>query len=931
MTNAEPTGNPLDELAEEFARRWREGEQPSVEEYADRFPQWAEDIRELLPAVLMMEQLKPRREGETPTGPGPPVLGPVPERLGDYRILREIGRGGMGVVYEGEHEALRRRVAIKVLAAHLVPSETLRARFRREAQAAARLHHTNIVPVFGVGEQDGCCFYVMQLIAGTGLGRESTPVDHRAVARIGVQVADALAYAHSQGVLHRDIKPTNLLLDQRGAVWVTDFGVAKFVEDATLTQVGEFVGTLRYMPPERLLGQSDARGDVYGLGVTLYELLAGRPAFPDATPHQLIRLITHADLPGLRKLDPSIPADLETVVLKGAARDPAHRYATAAELADDLRRFLDDRPVVARRVSAAEQLWRWCRRNRVVASLSAAAFGLLLITSAVSVTAYLRTAAANRDKDTANESMQRALGSEQAQRERAEKTSRSALEALNRLYQRFAPYRTVVTPGLSTDGSGREDVEVAAQPVLSPEAVPLLEELLGFYEQLAREGGENPDLQAQAAEANQRIGDIRQRLGDYEPAVAAYQKAVQLYTRGPADSPAEANRLALARTYNELGRILLVVQRTDEGRAALGRALALLTEAPMKLAKRPEYRYELARTYYFEARPPMALTPPPPPRGRRGGPGRGPRDPGEFGRGGPGMGPREPGDFGPGGPPLLIGGGPPPRPAGERLASQRAIAILEPLVKQHPTVPEYRHLLACCCRDQPPDRVVEGPVPMGAHAQRAIDILRKLVKDFPKAPDYRYDLCETLTRVSFPGLPGAPVPPAAAKKLLDQALTLAAGLVAESPNVPPYRAVDARVHEKLGMVLQRMNQTGDAEKEFRRAVGRQAGLVKRHPEVPAYGYGLARMEASLAQLLSDRGRWADARAMLEASAGRLEALVKENPQPRFPRQLLGRDYRDLAAVLARLGDTELAAAARRKAEALGPDRVPGPFGPRGGR
>jgi tetratricopeptide (TPR) repeat protein len=922
MTDAEPTGNPLDDLAEEFARRWREGERPSVEEYVDRFPQWADDIRELLPAVLMMEQLKPRRDVETHTGPAATAVGAIPERLGDYRILREIGRGGMGVVYEGEHEALRRRVALKVLAAHLVPNEKLRSRFRREAQAAARLHHTNIVPVFGVGEDGGCCFYVMQLIDGPSLGAPTTGGmgkrgEHpRAVARIGVQVADALAYAHSQGVLHRDIKPSNLLLDQRGAVWVTDFGVAKFVEDAGLTQSGEFVGTLRYMPPERLLGRSDARGDVYGLGVTLYELLAGRPAFPEATPHQLLQLLGQTDPPPLRTLDPSIPPDLETVVLTAAARDPEQRYQTAAEFANDLRRFLDDRPVRARRAGAAEQLWRWCRRNRLVAGLSAAAVGLLAITTAVSVTAYVRTAGAGREKDAANESMRRALGAEQSQREQAQKTSAAALHALNRIYDRFAPYRVIVTPPSATDGADQDAAEGAVQPVLAPEAVPLLEELLGFYEQLARDAGDQPDLEPQAAEANQRIGDIRQRLGEYEPALAAYRKAVTLYAHLADGGHGDLTPLLLARTYNELGRVLFTLQRTADGRDALARALAVLTAVPPALAARPEYRYELARSYYFHVRPPVMMGPPPPPRGPRGGPGRGGPPWLEGFDGGPPFG-------------LAGFGGPPPRPAEERRAAERAVTLLEALVKEHGNVPEYRHLLACCYRDRPPDRS-DGTGSLEANAERAIDILRKLAADFPRVPDYRYDLCEALARVGFPGPPGVPMSLADARKLLDEAGRLASGLLADYPNVPQYRAADARVHEKLAMALQRGKQPAEAEKELRRAVATQARLVRGQPEVLPYQYGLARMEATLAQLLADRGDWTGARALLEGSAGRLEKVIQRDERPRFPRELLGRDYLDLADVLTRLGEKDLAAEARRKAAAVGPDRGPGPFG-RGGR
>jgi tetratricopeptide (TPR) repeat protein len=896
MTDTQPGDNPVDDLAEEFARRWRDGERPSVEDYAARFPQWAVEIRDLFPAVLMMEQLKPRRDDHrTPTAPLAGI-DRLPERLGDYRLLREIGHGGMGVVYEAEQEALGRRVAIKVLPAHLFLNEKLRSRFQRESQAAARLHHTNIVPVFGVGEQDGFCFYVMQLIAGRGI--EATPGarSHQVVAGIGVQVADALAYAHSQGVLHRDVKPSNLLLDDRGAVWVSDFGVAKLVEEANLTQSGELVGTLKYMPPERFLGQSDARGDVYSLGITLYELLAGRPAFSDTTPHHLIHLITHAEPPPLRSLVATIPADLETIVLKAAARDPAHRYQTAAELADDLRRFLDDRPILARRVGPVEQIRRWCGRNRVVAGLAAAAVGLLLLTSVVSAIAYFRTAAANRETADANTRMKTALAAEQAQREHAEKMSASALETLNHVYERFAPSRIVVTPGLGTDSATDEEVDLPSQPVLSPQAVRLLEELLGFYEQLAQEGGDYPKLRAQAAEANQRSGDIHQRLGQFEQAIAAYRKAVELYTGRSADGLDEAVRVKVARTYSELGRALQALQRTEEARQASARALATLNGAPKELAARPEYRYELARTYYFQGPQDLGMGPPRPP------------GPEGFGPGGP----RRP-------PPSGRGPGPP---------AQRAIPILEGLVKEYAAVPEYRHLLACCYRDQPPDRVVHEPVTMGEGAARAIELLRQLVKDFRKVPDYRQDLCTTLVRVSFPGLPQAPVPAAAARPLLEEAVALADELAAEYPNVPQYTAARAQAQEKLGRVLQQLQQAAPAEKALRLAVTLQTGLVKQHAEVVAYNLALAQMQASLARFLSDRGNGTEARTLFETSVARLEELRRQDPRLGFVRGLLGREYRELALVLTRAGEKEAAAMALRKAEALGPGRGPEPFGPR---
>ncbi len=451
--------NPLDVLAEEFVTRHRAGEHPSLDEFIARRPDLADDIRDLFPGLVLMEGVRPA-PGDV-TGPfeaGAAVS--MLKRLGDYRVLREVGRGGMGVVYEAEQESLGRHVALKVLPAHsLLEPQRLR-RFQREAKAAARLHHTNIVPVYGVGEADGLHYYVMQFIQGLGLdqvlaelrklrpapavedapppsgatasaasaaqsmltGRfetapaadgESTPDPGgsssvrlpgqvegappsrtgreywRSVARVGVQVGDALAYAHSQGVLHRDVKPSNLLLDARGSVWVTDFGLAKAADGEDLTHTGDIVGTLRYMAPECFSGKGDARADVYSLGLTLYELLTLRPAFVGKDRNQLLAQAMHGEAPRPRSVNRDVPRDLETVVLKAIARDPAHRYATAAELASDLRRFVDDRPVRARRVGWAELAWRWGRRNPVVTGLAAAVLLLLIVgTAGSTVAAY---------------------------------------------------------------------------------------------------------------------------------------------------------------------------------------------------------------------------------------------------------------------------------------------------------------------------------------------------------------------------------------------------------------------------------------------------------------------------------------------------------------------------------------------------------------
>jgi WD40 repeat protein/serine/threonine protein kinase len=466
MSSPSSGPDPLNPLAEEFVARYRRGERPGLTEYTDRYPELAEQIRALFPALVLMEQ-----EGSVASpATGPDLRGAtdgslVPRQLGEYRVLREVGRGGMGVVYEAVQESLGRHVALKVLPLHGLASPTHRERFRREAKAAARLHHTNIVPVHGVGEDAGVCYYAMQFIQGQGLdvvlhelkrlrgdpegpaaggptanqavaagvaqglltGRfqlaeleaggavlpprpDSSPTPgsspseltsgtgaayYRSVALIGVQVAEALAYAHQQGILHRDIKPSNLLLDTQGTVWITDFGLAKSDDSEVLTCPGDVVGTLRYLPPERLQGQSEARGDIYSLGLTLYELLTLEPAFVESNRARLIERVTHEDPPRPRQLDRHIPRDLETIVLKAIDKNPEGRYATASALAEDLRRFLADRPIQARRTSAVERLGRWCRRNPALASTLALAVTALSAATLLSIAFAIAQARSN--------------------------------------------------------------------------------------------------------------------------------------------------------------------------------------------------------------------------------------------------------------------------------------------------------------------------------------------------------------------------------------------------------------------------------------------------------------------------------------------------------------------------------------------------------
>jgi tRNA A-37 threonylcarbamoyl transferase component Bud32 len=321
-----------------------------------------------------------------------PAIPEVPATLGEFRIIREIGRGGMGVVYEAEQTSLRRRVALKVLRYGAVADEEAMQRFHREAETVARLHHTNIVPIFAIACERGVHYYAMQFIRGRSLAdvlveaqRAGNPLSPAEIARWGLQAAEALAHAHQRGVIHRDIKPSNLLLDSENIVWLTDFGLAKCADEVTLTLCGMLMGTPRYMSPEQaesVRRPIDHRTDVYSLGASLFELATGRPVFDATAPMGVIAQILTEEPARPRTIRPDLPRDLETIILTCLAKDPAQRYPTAQALAEDLRAVGDGRPIRARRANALGTVVRYVRKRKKAlraGALVAAATLLLMV------------------------------------------------------------------------------------------------------------------------------------------------------------------------------------------------------------------------------------------------------------------------------------------------------------------------------------------------------------------------------------------------------------------------------------------------------------------------------------------------------------------------------------------------------------------------
>ncbi|WP_406700938.1 protein kinase [Singulisphaera sp. Ch08] len=422
----------------ELAERLEKGEPVDLNELAEAYPEQAEELNRILPTIQRMASFG-KAVAFTPD-PIRTTNRSAPEdglgKLGDFRLLREVGRGGMGIVYAAEQISLQRRVALKILPLAAALDPRRHQRFLLEARAAACLHHTHIAPVHAVGSERGVPYYAMQFIDGCTLtqvlqelrGRASG-ADHgtspassarlrelasafvrspdgaspagsgtepstslgtsnrdrayiRSVAERGRQAAEALDHAHSRGILHRDIKPANLMIDVEGHLWITDFGLAQIQGDSRLTLTGDILGTLRYMSPEQALAKRaviDGRTDLYSLGATLYELLALQPVFDGGDRTEILRKIAQEEPTPLHKLNPAVPPDLETIILKTLAKDPSGRYATAKDLTDDLDRFLASRSIAARPPGRWERLEKWARRNCavVIPATLFAAFALL--------------------------------------------------------------------------------------------------------------------------------------------------------------------------------------------------------------------------------------------------------------------------------------------------------------------------------------------------------------------------------------------------------------------------------------------------------------------------------------------------------------------------------------------------------------------------
>ncbi len=499
------------------------------------------------------------------------------QTIGDFRLMQEIGRGGMGVVYEAEQISLRRRVALKILPFTAGHDEKQISRFKNEAQAAAQIKHPNIVPVFAVGEQNGVHYYAMQLVEGQSLttllaemqhgGTPSTvgTSDHlRVVARLGVQAAEALHAAHDYGIVHRDVKPSNLLVDDHGKLWVTDFGLARFREHAGLTQTGDVLGTMRYMSPEQALGRGgliDHRTDVYSLGVTLYELATLHHPAGDATDAQLLLDRRRFASRPLRHWNRHIPVDFQTIILKSIAEFPHERYATAQEFADDLNRFLEGKPILASPPSLVCRAGKWARRHR----------GVVYAAAAVLLVAFVGQSANNL-----------MLAKQTGETERALVTAQENLHQAHAVLDRFGT---------------RYAEQLAAIPGAEGVRSQMLEDSLKFYQQFETQTADDPALASDLALAYNRMGTLSEKLGKSEEALKKHLAAHKLWEARLADEPTSAESARnLAICDNNIGLLLAEFGRVPEALEALEQAQRIQKELFGKDAKSAILATDLATT-----------------------------------------------------------------------------------------------------------------------------------------------------------------------------------------------------------------------------------------------------------------------------------------------------------------------------------------------
>lgn len=515
-----------------------------------------------------------------------PVIGSG-QTFGDYELISPLGQGGMGVVYKARQRAANRLVALKIIRPDRMSSMTefsqrrMLERFRAEAHAAARLQHDNLVTVYDVGEIDGCPYFSMQYVEGGSLSDLITDrsLDSREAAAFIEPVCRAVHAAHQQNILHRDIKPANILIEEETQrPRIADFGLAKLQdEDQELTRSGEAMGTPSYMPPEQFgdAASATACSDVYSLGATLYHLLSGRPPFKAATSMATMRQVLNVEPVALRELNPEVDLDLETICMKCLEKEPPRRFQTAADVADELRRYLNGEPILSRPLSRPARFWRWCRRNPIVSSLSGLAATSLVVAVVSFAVAYFETDAARRQ-------VEASLGETARAQALSEASFQDALAAVNDFFTHVSEDRLLNEPG--TEELRHELLDLARD----------------YYERFLNRRSDDPTVRDEVAMSHFRVGLIVEELDSPQAAIPSYEKARTIQQALLADlaepdsAEAKATKRALSRTLNALARVATNSGDLDEAERLFEETRKLRQEL-VDSTDDPDERFEFDR------------------------------------------------------------------------------------------------------------------------------------------------------------------------------------------------------------------------------------------------------------------------------------------------------------------------------------------------
>ena len=845
-----------------------------------------------------------------------------------YDILQELGRGGMGVVYQARQVSLNRLVALKMILAGSHAGTEHKARFRVEAEAVARLQHPNIVQVHEVGEHDGQAYLALEFVEGGSLAQRQagTPLPPAGAARLVETLARAVHHAHQRNIIHRDLKPANVLLTADGIPKIADFGLAKQLEGEGVTaSSGVIMGTPSYMSPEQARGVTRQVGpavDVYALGAILYELLTGRPPFKAATALETLEQVLHQEPVPPRRLQPGLPRDLETSCLKCLHKEAGRRYADAATLGEDLRRFQAGEPIVARPVGIMERSWKWARRRPAVAA--AVAITVLAVLSLLAGALWH-----NRQLSAAYHDLAQQQQQTQQESDRAEANFKKTLEAVDRLLTRVGDQRLVHVPWMEQI---RREV---------------LEDALQFFQEFLREKSTDPTVRRETARAHLRVAKIHHLMGQEQAAEANYRAALDLFSELADAYPARPDyRQDLAGGMHNRGVLLHALNRLNEAQVAFQRAVEILAGLAAEFPSEVEYRFRQGQSHNNLA---MLL-----------------QDIGDFAGAAAafndGLGiyqqlaaehadrPQYKQELARSfeGLALVRAALLQMEPAKE--AHQHALDLRQQLVDAFPRRPDYRqelansyHNLACFLRDtgetgkakdafgkarqvqqqlagefpaRPEYRqelartfnnlgILLGSRHQLAEAREAFQEARKihsqLAADFPTWPEYRQELARTYTNLANICMLTNQM--AEAQEAIGEAQILQEKLAADFPKRPEYRQELGGSINTLSIVLNQTSRFQEAMEAGRRALGIRRRLVADLPNVPGYRAELATTLTNLGAFLRDtEEQFTQSQQYLEEALSEQQAALKANPKNPVYRRRVGTIYENLALTLMKTSD-----------------------------